>query len=459
MATVTEYASAASGTSWTTATNANADDGAYATYTIAAKNTTGNVNTLSNFGFDSSIAAGSTINSVQLEVEHKVSTNGGIAHLESAVAISGTPGTFNTDSAEPTTDTARTYATLARPGGGSWTRNDLLDGTFTVQLRARSGNSSTSVTYSWDYARVTVDYTAPQPLTPSLYSDGDSFFSPTVGATYALTPSLFSDGDTFPSATVTPGAVALTPSLFADGDTFHAPTVASSGPQDLTPSLYTNAASFFTSTVAATYALTPSLFTDGDTFHAATVAPGAVGLTPSLFSDGDTFYSPTVAATYALTAALYSDADSFPSATVSATYALTAALYSDADTFYTPSVTSVYALTAGLFTDSDMFPSATVAPGTVNLTPALFADGDTFYSPTVSVEAQPLVPSLFTDSDTFYSATVAVAMLEPRNPVEPGAGRSLRPQRAAATEPSSSAASPVGNAAYAVPANRTVKPS
>jgi hypothetical protein len=54
------------------------------------------------------------------------------------------------------------------------------------------------------------------------------------------------------------------------------------------------------------------------------------------------------------------------------------------------------------------------------------------------------------------AATIA---LIPRNPVEPGAGRSLRPQRAAATEPSSSAASPVGNAAYAVPANRTVKPS
>lgn len=160
MSTVTEYAGAASGTSWTNATNANADDGAYATYTIAVKNTTGNVNTLSNFGFDSSIPSGSTINSVTLEVEHKVSGTGGIAHLESAVAISGTPGTFNTDSAEPTVDTARSYNS-ARPGGGSWTRNDLLDGTFTVQLRARSGNNATSIVYSWDYARVVVDYTAP----------------------------------------------------------------------------------------------------------------------------------------------------------------------------------------------------------------------------------------------------------------------------------------------------------
>jgi hypothetical protein len=161
MTTATEYASAASGTSWTNATNANADDAAYATYTIAAKNTTGDVNTLSNFGFDSSIPTGSTINSVALEVEHKVSTTGGIAHLESAVAVGGVAGTFNTDSAEQTTDTARSYTSLARPGGGSWTRNDLLDGTLTVQLRARSGNSATSVVYSWDYARVVVDYTGP----------------------------------------------------------------------------------------------------------------------------------------------------------------------------------------------------------------------------------------------------------------------------------------------------------
>jgi hypothetical protein len=159
VAIATEYAANASGTSWTNPTNANADDGAVASYTIAAKNTTGNENTLSNFGFDGAIPVGATINSVTLEVEHRVSTNGGIAHLEAAVAIDTTVGTFQTDSTEPTTLTAASYSSLARPGGGSWTRADLLDGTFTVRLRARSGNSATSVTYEWDYARVVVDYT------------------------------------------------------------------------------------------------------------------------------------------------------------------------------------------------------------------------------------------------------------------------------------------------------------
>ncbi len=161
MTTATEFAGGASGAGWTTPANANADDGAYATYTIAAKNTTGVDNVLTSFGFDSSIPAGSTINSVSLEVQHKVSTTGGIAFLESALAIGATTGTYNSDGTEPIVDTIATYSSMARPGGGSWTRADLLDGTFTVKLRARSGNSATSVTYSWDYAKVIVDYTPP----------------------------------------------------------------------------------------------------------------------------------------------------------------------------------------------------------------------------------------------------------------------------------------------------------
>ena len=77
-----------------------------------------------------------------------------------AVAIGATVGTFNSDGTEPLADTIATYSNVTRPGGGTWTRADLLDGTFTVRLRARSGNNATSVTYSWDYAKVTVDYTS-----------------------------------------------------------------------------------------------------------------------------------------------------------------------------------------------------------------------------------------------------------------------------------------------------------
>lgn len=71
----------------------------------------------------------------------------------------------------------------------------------------------------------------------------------TVLPTDFLFPSLFTDTDTFYSPTVTPGAVTLTPALFSDTDTFYAPVV--SGPQTLLP----------------------SLFTDTDTFHSPTVIP------------------------------------------------------------------------------------------------------------------------------------------------------------------------------------------
>ena len=171
MATATEYGGAASGTSWTNPTNVNADDAADAVYTIAAKNTTGNELTVSSFGFDASIPAGATINQVDLVVEHYVSTGSGIAHLEQAVRTGGTTGTFQTNSAEPTTATQTTYASIARPGGGSWTRDDLLDATFEVRIRARSGNNATSVDYKGDYARVVVTYTE-APVTTGPGADG-----------------------------------------------------------------------------------------------------------------------------------------------------------------------------------------------------------------------------------------------------------------------------------------------
>ena len=183
----------------------------------------------------------------------------------------------------------------------------------------------------------TVTVAKNQTLTPSLYDDGDTFFSPTVGATYALTAALYTDDDTFYSPTVA-ATYALLPALYADDDTFYSPTVV--GAQTLEPSLYTDSDTFFSPTVAATYSLLPSLYDDGDTFFSPTVS-ATYALLPSLYDDGDTFLSPTVGATYALTPSLYDDGDTFYSPTVSASGAqnLTPSLYSDGDTFYVATVT------------------------------------------------------------------------------------------------------------------------
>lgn len=157
-----------------------------------------------------------------------------------------------------------------------------------------------------------------------------------------LTPSVFTDSDTFHAPTVTPGAVSLSPSLFTDADTFHAATIG----LNLTPSLFSDGDTFHAATVS--HGLTASLFTDADTFHAPTVSVGAVDLAPSLFEDGDTFHAATVSQ--------------------EGVQNLSPSLFVDGDTFYSPSVASDQTLTASVFVNANTFHTATVGDGTTTVT-------------------------------------------------------------------------------------------
>ena len=218
-----------------------------------------------------------------------------------------------------------------------------------------------------------------QTLTPSLFTNSNTFSAPTVASTYALAPTLYSDTDTVYSATVA-ATYSLTPSLYDDGDTF------------------------YTQVVSTTYTLTLALYDDGDTFYTHVVGQGDQALTPALYVDDDTFYTPAVASTYELTPALYSDTDTFLAHAASATYVLTPALYNDADGFYSHIVVTTYSLATSLYSDSDTFYAHTVA-ATYGIAPSLYSDADTFYAPTVqSVYA--LQPGLYVDADTFYTAMV-----------------------------------------------------
>ena len=80
---------------------------------------------------------------------------------------------------------------------------------------------------------------------------------PTGSGSQALTPSLFSDADVFFAPTVGRGAVTLAPSLFSDADTFYGPTVTQFGDVTLTPSLYVNENTFFGATVSGGSAVKP----------------------------------------------------------------------------------------------------------------------------------------------------------------------------------------------------------
>lgn len=191
-------------------------------------------------------------------------------------------------------------------------------------------------------------------------SSSDQWCSVTIGvyegvAAQNLSPELFANTQSFFSPTVSPGPVELSPSLHSDGDTFFTPTVAViGGSQNLTPALFTNGNSFFAPIVSASYTLAPALFSDGDTFFGATITTKNT-LNPAIYSNSQTFYVPTVAATYALSPPLYVDPDTFFAPAVTTSYALTAPPYVNGQAFYAPSVTSLKTIAPALFMDPDTF--------------------------------------------------------------------------------------------------------
>ena len=186
---------------------------------------------------------------------------------------------------------------------------------------------------------------------------------PYVPPTQDLTPSLFTTAvATFYAATVSVGAVNLTPSLFTNSNTFYAPTVAVS--QDLTPSLVVNTETFYTPTVSAgAVALSPTLVTNTETFYSPTASVGAVNLTPSLYTNTQTLFSPTVSVgAQDLTPSLYSnDATFYTHSVAVGAVALSPSLYSNSNVVYSPSVlVGPVTLSTPLVTNTNQFFTHTV---------------------------------------------------------------------------------------------------
>lgn len=149
------------GAGLTNPNNAHADDGSYAT-AAPGKNTTLGTRYLT-FGFDSAIPAEAGITKVQLIYEYKTSTTASIATGRIRANVSGVNQANHDDTSEPASDTVITVdATADR----SWVRADLLDANFKVGLLAVQGNSSTAVTFSFDYVKVTVDWEPVEVLFP-----------------------------------------------------------------------------------------------------------------------------------------------------------------------------------------------------------------------------------------------------------------------------------------------------
>lgn len=142
------------GAGLTNPNNAHADDGTNYATALPGKNTT-LATRYGTFNFDSNLPVGAQIQRVQLIYEYRVSVTTSIATGRTYYKIATVAGSNNDDTTEPTSDTVFTYnVTAAR----TWTRADLLNASFEVVLAAVQGNSSTAVTFSFDYVKVEVTY-------------------------------------------------------------------------------------------------------------------------------------------------------------------------------------------------------------------------------------------------------------------------------------------------------------
>lgn len=149
---------------WTSDAEILTSNGVEAVFSLTAKNTDGRYLRGQNFGFDSLIPTGSTINQVQLRMNYRVNSTAGVAQpkIQAFVSGVGVGAELLANPAEPTTLTINDFDITA---DRAWTRNDLLNGTFEVLIRGRNGSSTTDPSYRWDYIAVQVTYTEPQAFT------------------------------------------------------------------------------------------------------------------------------------------------------------------------------------------------------------------------------------------------------------------------------------------------------
>lgn len=147
---------AGSGT-WTNQDNIKIDDGTEATFSLAVKNTSGRWVSGTAFGFDALIPSGATITQVEIQMDYRVNSTGGIANpeMQSFVGGAGVGAVRAGSPLEPTTLTLNTFDITA---DRAWVRDDLLDANLALKIRGRNGNNATDPSYRWDYIAVQVNY-------------------------------------------------------------------------------------------------------------------------------------------------------------------------------------------------------------------------------------------------------------------------------------------------------------
>lgn len=173
---------------------------------------------------------------------------------------------------------------------------------------------------------------AAQTLTPTLYTNAQTFYAPKVNMTLLpalftntqaffapkvnlnVLPSLLTNAQTFYSPKVN---FTLNPALFTNTQTFYSPSVnIGPAPQNITPSLFVNAQIFYGPTVIQAQFVRPPLFTNAQLFYSPRVT---LSIYPTLFTNVQTFYSPVVTIkppTIVLNAPLITNVQTFYGASV-----------------------------------------------------------------------------------------------------------------------------------------------
>jgi hypothetical protein len=130
-------------------------------------------------------------------------------------------------------------------------------------------------------------------ISPSLYTNSSTFYSPSVTSTAEVVPDLYTNANTFYSPNVFLGQ-SVTPSYYTNTNTFFSPTLV--GTSTLSASLYSNTNTFFTQDI--NIVVTPDTYSNTNTFYSPTIA---VIVNPTHFGNTNVFYE-SIVTPYALRA-------------------------------------------------------------------------------------------------------------------------------------------------------------
>jgi hypothetical protein len=171
----------------------------------------------------------------------------------------------------------------------------------------------------------------------------------------------------------------LQPARYDNTNTFYGPTVTAT--YALTASRFENTNTFYGPTASATYALTAARYDNAQTFYGPTVNASNT-LTAARYDNAQTFYGPVVTTAYNLTAERYNNEQTFYAPVVASSYALTAVRYDNENALYAPTVTrSAVNLTPDLYENQNAFYSAIITQegGPQHLVADRFDNANVFY--------------------------------------------------------------------------------